>query len=83
MARIKLIEVVEREGVHSVVIVPTDGGKPKFCFRSAHRMEALNVAKAYARQYGVLIHYSNDTRVFDDGVPIGTPDDPNDDPVES
>ena len=76
-SRIKLIEVIEREGVHNVVIVPTQG-KPKFAFRSATRYEALNVAKAYARQFGVLIHYSEDTRAFPDSRPIGDPND--DDP---
>ena len=74
-SRIKLIEVVEREGVHNVVIVSHGDQKPKFCFRSNHRHEALNVAKAYARQYGVLIHYSHDTRAFPDSKPIGDPDD--------
>ena len=72
-SRIKMIEVVEREGVHNVVLVPTDG-KPKFAFRSANRHESLNVAKAYARQFGVLIHYSEDTRAFPDSKPIGDPD---------
>ena len=77
--RIKMIEVVVREGVNNVVIVPTEG-KPKFAFKSAHRDQALNVAKAYARQYGVLIHYSTDTKAFPDSKPIG--DDPDEtDPI--
>ena len=78
-SRIKMVEVVLREGVSNVVMVPTQG-KPKFAFRSANRQEALNVAKAYARQYGVLIHYSEDTWAFPDGRPIGDPD--NTDPEE-
>ena len=68
-----MIEVVLREGVSNVVIVPTQG-KAKFAFSSANRHEALNVAKAYARQCGVLIHYSEDTRAFPDSKPIGDPD---------
>ena len=78
--RVKMVEVVEKEGVHNVVIVP-DTGKAKFAFRSAHREQAINVAKAYARQYGVLIHYSTDTRVFvETDTPDGTPD--GDQPIE-
>ena len=62
---IRFIEVVERKGAWNVIIIYDENTKPKFCFRSTSEKEAFNVAKALGKQYKVLIHYSQDTKVFD------------------
>ena len=70
---IRFIEVVERKGAWNVIIIYDENTKPKFCFRSTLEKEAFNVAKALAKQYKVLVHYSKDTKVFDTITPNDEP----------
>ena len=70
---IQFIEVVERKGAGNVIIIYDENTKPKFCFRSTSEIESTNVAKALAKQYKVLTHYTKDTKVFDTIKPDDEP----------
>ncbi|MEE3255491.1 MAG: hypothetical protein VX199_07310 [Chloroflexota bacterium] len=55
------IEVRRRGGVYYVLTVRhIDEMAPRISFKSATQVQANNVAKQYAKQYGVLVHYSED-----------------------
>ena len=69
---VRFIEVVERKGYFNVIMIYNDA-KPKFCFRSTSEIESTNVAKALAKQYKVLTHYTKDTKVFDTIKPDDEP----------
>ena len=41
---------------------------PRISFKSATQVQANNVAKQYAKQYGVLIHYSEDDDTWSEPI---------------
>ena len=62
----KIIELVERKGKFHVLLIVGDG-RPKVVF-TGNKVQATNIAKQLAKQYKCLVHYTTDTRVFDDTV---------------
>ena len=63
------IEVRRRGGVYYVLTVQhIDEMAPRIGFKSAIQVQANNVAKQYAKQYGVLVHYSEDDDTWSEPI---------------
>ena len=59
------IEVRRRGGIYYVLIVQHQKEMaPRIGFKSSLQAQANNVAKQFAKQYGVLVHYSEDDETW-------------------
>jgi len=62
----KIVEVVQRKGKFHVLLILGES-RPKLVF-TGNEIQAFNIAKQLAKQYKCLVHYTTDTRVFDNTV---------------